>query len=712
MQIEMKNLTQQWKNGSAELRGSLQPQIEALNNKLKAADATLGNHQRNVGNYANSIKDVTMKVSGLSGIMSIFGRIIGIDTEQLQALQEIHSTLREGSRDLTHLTHEHSEAVTEETVVTEAQTVANEELAASEEAALGPIGWLLIGITALGAGILGYIEISKEAKKREEEYSKAMDGTIIVDEKLRKAYNESIIELGKLDDEYAVIMGTMDKFQAKENDLVRNHKKDVADLVNDEKKQIDEASNGWGKRLAAAFGLYAITGQMTDKEVMKIRTDALTEFAQKQNKLADEIRNNAAEAHKEAVKELEEEAKKKEEKRKKDLKEYEEANKQRLEAIKEMEKKTLESMAKIDEADLKEAESRQKELDILIKYNEEMDKLHDKMVDNHLLEEQSMKIRADKLQMEIDKNDPKKLATDKKQLQADTFADYDLKAESKKKQLADAARAESEKAVSNIKDPKERAAREKQIYDDLIQAEKDADNDAHLKKLEYIEKEKQAKAKASKDTIKQGLQGVKTLLEGENKLRAKSLEEQMSNLQQQVDQDSALNAAGRKNGLAQAMRAENSIAVQQMNLQTQSEGINSAMSLANILLNLQKSGGFYEGTPDTGGPGGLDNKGGMLAMLHPNEAVIPKARNEQYPGLAKAWISGNLDTYLAKLAMPEVQSVDMKEVKQELGEIKEAIKNQSWGIAYPTKDGAVIEEHSGDTKRTRIIEEPLTIRTV
>jgi len=56
----------------------------------------------------------------------------------------------------------------------------------------------------------------------------------------------------------------------------------------------------------------------------------------------------------------------------------------------------------------------------------------------------------------------------------------------------------------------------------------------------------------------------------------------------------------------------------------------AAKSLAETLLAKGLAGGlsgYYEGTEDTGSGGGLDSKGGMLAVLHPHERVLTAKQN-------------------------------------------------------------------------------------
>lgn len=63
-------------------------------------------------------------------------------------------------------------------------------------------------------------------------------------------------------------------------------------------------------------------------------------------------------------------------------------------------------------------------------------------------------------------------------------------------------------------------------------------------------------------------------------------------------------------------------------------------ALADVLLakgiakGIAKVSGFFDGTEDTGNGGNIDNKGGFVAVLHPNERVITKAQNEKMKGMS------------------------------------------------------------------------------
>ena len=56
--------------------------------------------------------------------------------------------------------------------------------------------------------------------------------------------------------------------------------------------------------------------------------------------------------------------------------------------------------------------------------------------------------------------------------------------------------------------------------------------------------------------------------------------------------------------------------------------------------------GFFEGTPYLQLGGNQSGKDTIPVMAHEGEAIIPTSENLQYPGLAKSWINGNLDSYI------------------------------------------------------------------
>ena len=781
MQIEVKKLTQEWKNADAALRAQLTPQIDALNAKLKAADATIGVHNRNVGNYTKSIRGLAMEVGGLTGIMNIFGKIVGIDTEQLQALHEIHSTLREGSRDLSHLSHEHTEAIAEEKVATT-------ELAEAQEASLGPLGLILIAVGALIAGIAAYIAVTDHAKEVEKAHSVAMDGTIITDKKLRDEYNETIITLGKLGDEYLVLIGKLDKFQAKQNEITRKLKKDRQDLRNEEIEAMNNTS--FLANLAAAYGFEG----PKQKERAKIRLEFLQKDTDAVKVSNAEIQNNQEETRKD---DIDRERKYQEQLaelraglmrdgEQKALRELE--IKRKYERLKVLEDKDeAEHIKEFDEAtglmelNIRE-EWRKKEMEKLKEYWKGVLEVYKKQLEEKkkLLESSTIELNDLEEKLALSGADIG-IGKNKSQTQADKFILEKLQnnggiinsknIKSQQNQLDKIAldekvtvQSEADKKLSelqlNLSKEEAKINNEKWISENdrlkaIAVAYQTEKNEEVLLAQDTADKIKSIDHKLAKDKMEltkklrevqikqeqQTLQALGQVMDSESKLRQDSLKTQTDMIQNEAQIQATLAASGRKNTLAQTMAAENKAAEDALKLQRQQQRQKEAIALAELFISAEEAyikggatpvaaaaqamgsvllakgiaaglaGAFFEGTHDTGGPGQLDNKGGMLAILHPHEAVIPKIRNEEFPGLAKAWINGDLESYITKLSIPVSQPYN-DDIKKELTEIKDVLKNQKWGVAYPTKNGAIIEEHTGDGKKTRIIEEPLTVRII
>jgi hypothetical protein len=78
--------------------------------------------------------------------------------------------------------------------------------------------------------------------------------------------------------------------------------------------------------------------------------------------------------------------------------------------------------------------------------------------------------------------------------------------------------------------------------------------------------------------------------------------------------------------------------------------------------------------------GGIAGKDSVSAMLMPNEAVIPAKENMERQGLAKAWISGDLDKHLAmNYINPAINEVNRKwETSLKLNQQSTFIRNDNF----------------------------------
>jgi len=60
---------------------------------------------------------------------------------------------------------------------------------------------------------------------------------------------------------------------------------------------------------------------------------------------------------------------------------------------------------------------------------------------------------------------------------------------------------------------------------------------------------------------------------------------------------------------------------------------------------------FYDGTEDTGSGGGIDNKGGFKAILHPHERVVPEVINDKLNGISNVDLGKAADSGLLAFAL-------------------------------------------------------------
>ncbi len=257
----------------------------SLTNKLKALDASTGVHVRNVGNYHGAIKKLEKGLGGLTGVLSLVGRMFGIDTEALQSFSEATKEVIQVSKDLRDVSEanaaaeklrgnavrETTAAVNENTIVeeaniaatettvasteaeivasegsvvaTEAETVATEELAAAQMAT--PWGLIIGAVIALGLAIAATIVVTERQKKAEEERSKAIDGVIIKDKQLRETHNQSIYTLQRLQNEYRLLTGEISKYEQIITNIDIETNEALTKLKDDTNEKIGEATGFW-----------------------------------------------------------------------------------------------------------------------------------------------------------------------------------------------------------------------------------------------------------------------------------------------------------------------------------------------------------------------------------------------------------------------------------------------------------------------------------
>lgn len=182
LNAKQKQLTLEYNKADSTLRAQLAPALAKANAELKAMDATVGKHQRSVGDYTGGIIKAAKATGGLAGLIDILGKAFGMNEEVLQILKATHSSLIMGARDLSHAMHGVNEATEAGTVATEANiavteedTVAIEAETVAKEASniawlaspLGIMAAVAVGIAAIGVAIY-------EFTKSEEDSAEAM----------------------------------------------------------------------------------------------------------------------------------------------------------------------------------------------------------------------------------------------------------------------------------------------------------------------------------------------------------------------------------------------------------------------------------------------------------------------------------------------------------------------------------------------------------
>lgn len=108
---------------------------------------------------------------------------------------------------------------------------------------------------------------------------------------------------------------------------------------------------------------------------------------------------------------------------------------------------------------------------------------------------------------------------------------------------------------------------------------------------------------------------------------------------------------------------------------------------------------FYEGTEDTGPGGNYDSKGGRPAIIHPNERIIPAKHNKRIPKWMSNDVAANILEQFNYISPSEVtvpkEIVSDKMVVKKLEEINETIRNNrapSYRLNYNAIKKALIEE--------------------
>jgi TP901 family phage tail tape measure protein len=302
--------------------------------------------------------------------------------------------------------------------------------------------------------------------------------------------------------------------------------------------------------------------------------------------------------------------------------------------------------------------------------------------------------------------------------------------------VADIAVTEAEIALEKAKkkgDPKKILEAERKLTDERIkqiQAQLELDlraednlvnqeklkKDADLKILQLTNDFNDKADQLEKDRLKKRYENVKKYTELANDLAQSQLDKKIELIDKEIDaskkkeqdlEDLAKNGNIKASeSIAEQERIQNEQLAQKQKAERQKQLIQSTTAFltayANELENGKSSGEaltialtdkalldgiisalptFFVGTEDTGNGGNLDNNGGFLSVLHPNERVMTKEQNQQLNGIS----NDEVVKMVQKAKINNVQNGSFENVgvlselnglKSELGAIKQAILNR------------------------------------
>jgi hypothetical protein len=187
---------------------------QAFDEKLKNIDYTIGNAQRNVGNYHNQLNTLGKSLKGFSALGDILARALGIDTELFTSIKEGGKALQ----DIKHVIEGVTLAKEGETVAHEANTAAVEvETVAINASTLG-IGLLVSGIIAAGAAIVTYIGHLKDQREEEDKIKQVEEQRMFIAIETLKMKAKNARDTLELYYKWEVLQGKMTE-QEKESAL-------------------------------------------------------------------------------------------------------------------------------------------------------------------------------------------------------------------------------------------------------------------------------------------------------------------------------------------------------------------------------------------------------------------------------------------------------------------------------------------------------------
>lgn len=653
-------------------------QYTELDLRLKKVDATLGQHQRVVGDYGRHIIEVSKGIGGLAGLLGTLGEAFGIETEAVQESIRIGREALKVSRELLNIKHGEKEAeedlgavkeanaeltdlqtasyeeqaiaTGEATAATEAQTIAIEEATVAQEESnavwlASPLGIITaVGIAIVGVGVAIY-EMGKEADLTAyelEEFKNSMSGF----EKVLSITNESMIKNAEnkkaIDEAYGVGKGK------------RGLDDEIEVLTQKEKARQLELR----QTQVALAALQEISDKAYRVGNIKTQTETAEEIAKLKEKQAKLILESNDFNHNKILAEG---------------KYQSELNKEKLKEAKNGEdfEDTLRHLqndnirysyerkkAQINENFYDESKKYAGHTEILLALE-----LKREIALQDLYKEQQDsfdKIRADYKNKDIEKvqADAKKEADLNKDPEFSPQLKADIELQKKKKELANKAHNQEIEA-------------EEKLAEDLLKIEED-----HIEKM----------SAAKNSAIDHDLERNQSVIDVQLALAASGKE---NTLQYELNKQDELEKARVREQQAQKKRAKEEEAVElalafikayEKNLETmkpaQALAGATTETLTAKLLGKAIAGSALEGTENTGKAKGrgLDGKGGMLWMIHEDEGVATAKGNKKYKGAVGAINEGNLEDWAMKnIMLPNYQSSTMLSDVSKSSQVNSAI---------------------------------------
>ena len=642
--------------------------ITALDTKLKKVDATVGQHQRNVGNYASSLGDVK---SGLLEIGQAMGLAFGV-TEIISFGKESVTAFLEAEKNATDLKNAvKGNSIVLDKLIKQSETLQDTSIFSDDDIQIAQKQLSIYGLTSKQVEDLTP-KIVDFASKMGYDLATATDKAIGAINGQTKGLKESGLQFKDTGDRlenYNLLTKKFNTFQGASAEALETtigKAKRLGNAWDHIKESIGEYLVNQGADLLDNFDV--VFGKTTAREL------ALSKQIQKDLKIQDAVN-------------------------KEHLAQIESGEKSKTEIILNNSKyiaglyairgkqQTYEQQQNID-AQIKQ----------LTKFNNELRTLGNKEINNWEEKEEKKADKTKDVDKEID--DERKRHLD----------EYNKWADNENKNI-DEADAKKKKQLKDLKtlEAKDYQEAQKMALDMQEKSDKDKEDDAKKEKARQKQERENAIAQTEMlyDVWKEGQ-------ERKNTERIEYIDHELEQSKSAIEIQAELASRGMENTLAfemkkqadlekarvQELERQKKVAKQQEALELSlaflkayetyiSQDMKSGQALlrasADIfsakLLSKAISGSAFEGVEDTGPGGTLDAQGGMLWKLHPHEGVVNAENNKKYKGAVGALNDGRLEGWaMDNIFKPQFNSgievADISKAEQVGNSITKALLNE------------------------------------